>query len=65
VGLTGLLVWDEHEYFCKVAWASEIACGVTFDMPLSRAVFLQSTNQMKLERRAVANPVLIPFGKKG
>ncbi len=34
-GVTGLLLFNSMEVFCKVAWANSDACGLVFDHSIS------------------------------
>lgn len=62
-GATVLLLWRTHEAFCKVAWANETACGLTFERPL-RAHVLEDTTGDASVPGPVANHGNIPLGQK-
>jgi len=63
-GATVLLQWRAHEQFCKVIWANEDSCGLAFERPIPRDVFLDTTGQEDEPGGPVANPRNISLGKK-
>jgi hypothetical protein len=64
-GITALLQWGSHESLCTVVWASETACGVTFEKMISPEL-LAGGEELPLGDgdRLAAGVTRIQFGRK-
>lgn len=63
-GVSALLQWGSHEFFCKIAWARDDSCGLTFERPIPHAVVIETTGGHEAPRGPAATPGNIPLGKK-
>jgi len=63
-GTSAFLCWGTHEHFCKVIWATEEACGISFDRPIPVVLIEEISGQAVETGGPVANPGKIPLGRK-
>lgn len=65
--VSGLLVWNDHAFFCKVVWAMEGSCGIVFERPIPPGV-VEQTVAAADPAGATQGPVArfghIPLGQK-
>jgi hypothetical protein len=65
LGAPAILLWGEHEVFCKIVWTEDGTCGLRFDRPLTHAIVIEATGQdHDLPELTVANRDNIPMGQK-
>ncbi len=63
-GVTGLLLFNSLEVFCKVAWANSDACGLVFDHPISLDALSELSGELPHLNGPVARTSNIPLGRK-
>ncbi|MDG6079662.1 PilZ domain-containing protein [Erythrobacter litoralis] len=65
-GVSGLLEWNNHEYFGKIVWANEHGCGVVFERPIPHSVVDKTVGAAAADppQGPVANFGKIPMGQK-
>ena len=63
-GMPGVLEWGPYQVFFTVAWATEDACGVTFDTAISSEVVYEAIRDGALKNDRSAEPTRIAKGVK-
>ena len=64
-GVSGLLVWENHEFFGKVVWSRDTSCGFLFERPIPTAVVEETCDVVEVESGPVAKFDNIPVAKRG
>ncbi len=64
-GVSGLLVWENHEFFGKVVWSRDTSCGFLFERPIPTAVLEETCDVVEVESGPVAKCDNIPVAKRG
>ena len=64
-GTSGLLRWDDHEYFCTVVWSKSDSCGLAFERRIPLHVVDKTAPVTEVEAGPVANFGRIPVAQKG
>ena len=64
-GGSGLLIWNIHEYFCKVVWSNGSECGVLFERPIPYAIVHETVDIVEVQAGPVAKFDNIPVARKG
>ena len=64
-GVSGLLSWNGHEFFGKVAWANDDCCGVVFERPIPMAVLQETVQRVDKPSGPVADFGNIPIAPRG
>ena len=64
-GASGLLSWGQHEFFGKVVWSNDKACGLVFERPIPHAVVHETVDIVEVESGPVAKFDNIPVATRG
>lgn len=64
-GASGLISWQDQEYFGKVVWVNENSCGIRFDRPIPSSVVEESCEMVEVQAGPVANFGNIPMAQRG
>ena len=64
-GVSGLLSWNDHEYFGKIVWANENSCGIVFERPIPGSVVEETCEVIHVQSGPVANFGNIPVAARG
>ena len=61
VGAPALLMWQSHECYCTVAWATDTECGLRFDKDLTQTVLATcaETNSARIKPVAALDRIRI------
>ena len=63
-GVPAVLKWSIYEVFGSVAWTGDNACGLMFDVPISREIVLEATREGALKNDRSAETSRIAVGRK-
>ncbi len=64
VGKAAVLEWSSYKVGSTVAWASEDACGLLFEMPISSEIVLEAIREGALKNDRSAETTRIALGRK-